>query len=809
MPLQALQPHRYLRSMIPFARLFFGILICALTLETSAQIVFNKTEHDFGKLAGESGIFQHDFIFRNLNEHPVNIMTVRSVASALTFVYTRSEVLQGEYGFVKVKINTDSMDGLFHDEVYITMLVNDEVKNEVLYVRAMFSDDGKQKDNRAFEDGELATSVEVSPEDIESLEGFTGSDKLNRAASEIEYLKRQLELKSDLIAKLSDDLFQKQALEKENFNRLSELEKSLKDNPSKSNNEALNQLEELTERLIATQTSDSVLRQEIQNQEVVYAKLKAEADSARKHAQNLSYQLQEKFKSEARAMERAQKLEKDLIQKDLAEKRQQAQIDSLHRLVQLGENDESVKQEINKLQKELDIKRQEQQMQEQHAQRQLEKIEALNRENERYKLSADSLSDLAASRENEADLLQAKLEESNTRMSKYESMLDSLQNKAASMNDNQKMALQELESLRQELNAVEERDEVLKTEISKKEQALSNLSAERELARKNIEALERATTKQQELTHTLMHRLNGLAEKESAAQIEMNALKLALKESQYREDSTRQAVNEMVEKISENEASLTSLSEEINTKEKSLQALTADKLEANQKLLMAQHQLSKESETIDSLETLVNAKTEAAKQLESDIIYLQKQVLASHQKEADYIARAKDLESRLNNARLSNDLTFQELKSDVDAMRNERDMYKTKFADAQSEIAQLKMQLNESRKNEENAIAFAQEMQLSSKSAGKPNGNVLFSVNVLTSESPLNMSQTFKGKYRVREYIENGAYRYALGAAQSLSEAIKLKDELKAQGYDMAFIVAFEGEKRISLKEAMEKSEGK
>ena len=151
--------------------------------------------------------------------------------------------------------------------MYITLKDGEELKSEVLYIRARIDKHGKKRDNRAFEDGAISTSVEVSPEDIETMEGFLGSDKLSRAESEITYLKKQVELKSNLIAKLSDDLFKKQAQEKENFERLANLEKVLKEDKGQSNSEALGQLNELTNRLAEMRSSDSLLRTEITNQE--------------------------------------------------------------------------------------------------------------------------------------------------------------------------------------------------------------------------------------------------------------------------------------------------------------------------------------------------------------------------------------------------------------------------------------------------------------------------------------------------------------------------------------------------------------
>ncbi len=211
------------------------------------------------------------------------------------------------------------MDGLFHDEVYITLQHGDEVISEVLYLRAKVQEGGKTDDQRQFEDGRISTSVEVSPSDIETMEEFMGDDKLGQAQSEIEYLKKQVAIKSDLIAKLSDDLFRKEAQEQENFERLANLESTLKNNDRQNNEEALAQLNELTDRLTGMRSSDSLLRAEIREQESAFASLKAEADSAKCYAQNLSKELQDRFKSEALAMERAQRLEQDLAAKRITE----------------------------------------------------------------------------------------------------------------------------------------------------------------------------------------------------------------------------------------------------------------------------------------------------------------------------------------------------------------------------------------------------------------------------------------------------------------------------------------------------------
>ena len=144
-------------------------------------------------------------------------------------------------------------------------------------------------------------------------------------------------------------------------------------------------------------------------------------------------------------------------------------------------------------------------------------------------------------------------------------------------------------------------------------------------------------------------------------------------------------------------------------------------------------------------------------------------------------------------------------------MRIERESYKKKYESSQLTVEQLQSELIESKRNEEGAIAFANELSngqtpLKPKSAGKVKDEerVVYSINVISSNEALDMAKTFKNESNIREYIESGRYRYALGQYNNLGEAIKAKETMKAKGYSLAFIVAFKNDKRISLKEALE-----
>lgn len=65
----------------------------------------------------------------------------------------------------------------------------------------------------------------------------------------------------------------------------------------------------------------------------------------------------------------------------------------------------------------------------------------------------------------------------------------------------------------------------------------------------------------------------------------------------------------------------------------------------------------------------------------------------------------------------------------------------------------------------------------------------------------------FRGLDDIRVYEHDGQFKYTTGNFNSLDEAQKLKKELKNNGYDDIFVVAFHNEERISLEEARKLAE--
>jgi len=757
-------------------------------IQAQSNLVFNKTEYDFGLIGKSELPFEQDFLFRNTSKAEATILSARSVSKALSFIHTHSEVLPGEYGFVKVKLNTLTLDGLFHDEIYITIKVGDEVKSEVIYIRAQVSDQGIKENGRQFNDSEIAISVEVSPDDIENLEGFLGKDRLTQAEAEIVYLRKQVGMKGELISKLSEDLRSKQEKEEENIQRLATLERSLKNSNGGNNAEILGQIRELSNRLSSIQQSDAKLRAEIVSQESTFSKLKHEADSARAYAEQMSLKLAEQFKNQAAAMDRASRLEADLSLKNRIEARQQKQIDSLEYLIaSAGMSESDVSVEVIRLKNELEMKLKEQSLQAQHVKSQHDKIERLKQDREALLAQSEDLARNLDTQARANQSLQGKLQSTESRIGKYEAKIDSLTSIASNGIANPK-----LDSLKQLLVQLESKDDVLKSEISQKDAELQSLENQNAKAKKDMRALEIATSRQLEEAHNLMYRVNQLSTKESEARLEITALRDELKTSRYREDMARISVTSLTNQIADKEHSIASVSQALIQREQELAEAQAMQQAIENELQASLENLKISDHKIDSLNTLAVESDKRKSTLEKDIDALQRQVLQSQQKEFTYVQRATILEAKLENALMSNELAFAELSADVEEMRKERDAMREALAKAEKENSRLKA----ANSNANRAMSEITKPQ-------KPT-SAYFKVDLFVVNSLLPTLPEVSGYKEVSIYEYGGKYHYAIGHFDSIEEAMLEKSKLEKNGFPKALAVGFKNGQPISLKEALE-----
>ena len=113
------------------------------------------------------------------------------------------------------------------------------------------------------------------------------------------------------------------------------------------------------------------------------------------------------------------------------------------------------------------------------------------------------------------------------------------------------------------------------------------------------------------------------------------------------------------------------------------------------------------------------------------------------------------------------------------------------------------MTASQAKKKAENAKKQSKEK---SKKENKKELNVFYSVQIISSSESVKLDNPSLEKASdVFEYQQGGWYKYASGKFVTFEEAFKQKQSLKTAGFEGVFVIAFEGEKRISIQEAKEK----
>jgi N-acetylmuramoyl-L-alanine amidase len=84
-------------------------------------------------------------------------------------------------------------------------------------------------------------------------------------------------------------------------------------------------------------------------------------------------------------------------------------------------------------------------------------------------------------------------------------------------------------------------------------------------------------------------------------------------------------------------------------------------------------------------------------------------------------------------------------------------------------------------------------------------GDVVFRVQFMTSSSLISTdSDKFRGIEVVSVQQQDGIYKYMAGNEKDFNKASSLQTELRGKGYKDAFMVAFQGNRRIPVKEALD-----
>ena len=83
-------------------------------------ITFEKTEHDFGKIAEDGGRVSVEFAFKNEGMAPLVLSNVRASCGCTTPTWTKEPVEPGQKGSITVTYNPNGRPGRFQKTVTIT-----------------------------------------------------------------------------------------------------------------------------------------------------------------------------------------------------------------------------------------------------------------------------------------------------------------------------------------------------------------------------------------------------------------------------------------------------------------------------------------------------------------------------------------------------------------------------------------------------------------------------------------------------------------------------------------------------------------
>ena len=118
------------------------MLICfAATSGIAQTLEFDKMVHDFGDIMLKSGKHTHTFTFKNISTQPVLIQTVISSCGCTTPEWTKSPVLPGKTGTLKVTFLNDQ--GPYPFDKSLTIYITGEARPKILRIKGVVHDKPK------------------------------------------------------------------------------------------------------------------------------------------------------------------------------------------------------------------------------------------------------------------------------------------------------------------------------------------------------------------------------------------------------------------------------------------------------------------------------------------------------------------------------------------------------------------------------------------------------------------------------------------------------------------------------------------
>jgi N-acetylmuramoyl-L-alanine amidase len=100
-------------------------------------------------------------------------------------------------------------------------------------------------------------------------------------------------------------------------------------------------------------------------------------------------------------------------------------------------------------------------------------------------------------------------------------------------------------------------------------------------------------------------------------------------------------------------------------------------------------------------------------------------------------------------------------------------------------------------------VESAGSKKIKTDDSAEQKNNVWFCVQIATYPTDIGVkNQKFSGLSKVSVYQQGGLYKYVVGKEKELSKSMELMKELRRKGFKDAFVVAFNGDERITVDEA-------
>lgn len=106
--------------MRPYLLLCFTLLVLPFSMFSQAPFVFEKKEHNFGKIYETSGHVTTQFEFTNTGKEPLVVTSVDVSCGCTAPDYIRDSVMPGEKGWIKAQFDPKGRPGSFEKYLFVT-----------------------------------------------------------------------------------------------------------------------------------------------------------------------------------------------------------------------------------------------------------------------------------------------------------------------------------------------------------------------------------------------------------------------------------------------------------------------------------------------------------------------------------------------------------------------------------------------------------------------------------------------------------------------------------------------------------------